>query len=155
MDEKHELALPARRETGVFVVTLLAALYGTYQAVTGQAWWWLVLWPFVVLRAVRLAPSAAYLYLDEEAFVVRAWPFSQVYRWADTVGFAVAGGGLLGKAVTVSFDPEYVRRRAGRVPRAVVGPGSLLPAGVGATPEELAALLNDWRQATLAGSASP
>jgi hypothetical protein len=96
--------------------------------------------------AVHLWPGASYLQLSPEGFVACSLFRRQpLIRWDSVSEFRVApvpGSGM--KMVVYSCDHSRHPRLAA-VNRTLVGATDALPDTYGRTPDELAALLNEWR----------
>ena len=98
--------------------------------------------------AVQFMPSASYLSLTTEGFIVsalfRKWP---LIRWEDVSEFRVAAAPPTGMKMVVFDWHRSTKPRLRRINRALVGAGEGLPDTYGLKPGDLAELLNRWRKA--------
>jgi hypothetical protein len=129
---------------------------GVWMLAAGEWEGWLVSGFFglcFIVAAALLLPGSAYLRLGPEGFEVCSLFRARSYRWADVEGFGVAlvGGNRM---VAFNFAPGFpgsvVARRLAVL---LSGWEGALPDTYGMGAEELAALLNGYRQA--AAPASP
>jgi hypothetical protein len=97
--------------------------------------------------AVQFMPSASYLSLTAEGFVVsalfRKWP---LIRWEDVSAFRVAAAPPTGIKMVVFDWHRGTKPLLRKINRALVGAGEGLPDTYGLKPGDLAELLNRWRE---------
>jgi hypothetical protein len=138
---------PQRRRTIVLaVVSAVFVVVGALAAADGAAIGWAAVGFFGLCLLVFLAlllPGAAYLRLDQEGFTICSLFRPGRVRWGDARSFrsyAVPGGTFVG------FDLAGASAPLGRlVARSLSGVDGGLPDTYGLEAEELAGLLNVWR----------
>jgi hypothetical protein len=94
------------------------------------------------------AANASYLKLDSEGFTMCSMFRAQTFRWVDVTGFGV-GRVLTNKMVMFNFEPTYTRTPGLRSFNVdLVGFEAGLPDSYGLKHDELAELLNKFKQAS-------
>lgn len=133
---------------GLILFCLALGAAGVSMARSGKAAGWFVAGLFGVgglVLTIQLLPGASYLALKPEGFVMcsffRPWAFS----WTDVDSFSVGSMGR-NKVVTFRFSESYQKQTGARkLARAISGAEAALPDTYGMDAEELARLLNEWR----------
>jgi hypothetical protein len=128
------------------------ALIGALLAL-GDLWYgWLAFGLFGIASATcfaSLIPACAHLALDREGFTMRSMFTRRRHRWADVQPFYT---GFVNRTETVVYNIADPNTRSAA--RAKIGDirgyDYWLPGGYGMTPADLAAYLNEWREAALA-----
>jgi hypothetical protein len=103
----------------------------------------------ILAGLLQLLPGASYLRLDPAGFTHCAAFFAVRVEWSDVAEFGVVKKDAAHAYSTVGFNfvPAYTKNAAGReLVRSVNGWEGAIPAKYGMRPEELAALMNEWRQ---------
>ena len=98
-----------------------------------------------------MLPGSAYLELTPTGFKIRSLLRSQTYRWRDVDSFRTADVLYVGRFVRrmVVFDiasPYQQSRSLRRVSKALTGYDVALPDLYGVRADDLAALMNEWRE---------
>jgi hypothetical protein len=95
--------------------------------------------------AVQLIPSSTYLRLSPQGFTVRSlFRTAPMILWRDVSEFQVA---VLPRQKLVVYESTATTMPTLRkINRALVGAGEALPNSFGLKPQELADLMNAWRQ---------
>ena len=142
---------PAKTKT-VFLLTISLAftVIGAYAIGAGKGIvGWFVGVFFGVCSAafaIHLWPGASYLQLLPEGFVAcslfRRWP---LIRWDSVSEFHVAPAPGSGMRMVVFSRDSSRHPRLAAINRSLVGATDALPDTYGRTPDELAALMNEWR----------
>jgi hypothetical protein len=97
------------------------------------------------VAVLQFIPGASYLYLGPDGFAMCSFRRIHTYRWSDVEYFTV-GVISSNKMVMFNFSPSYVQHGKMRtVSRALAGHECALPDTYGMKAEELAALLNAYR----------
>src|SRR5262249_43431430 len=115
---------------------------------------------FTAVAGVQLFPGSDFLRLTPDGFTMKAMFRTTSTRWKDVSGFGVVKmqqHGFLTVNTMVGFDyvDSYDRSRIGRnLARAMTGCEAALPNLYGLRAEELASLMNSWREYH-AGARSP
>jgi hypothetical protein len=142
------------RELGLLAVSLGFVVLGGFAAASGEAIGWAGLVFFglcAVVAIVTLLPGAAYLRLEREGFVMCSlYRADRVRRWDEVTAFHVystPGGAQVGFDFAAGAEPP-----GSGIARTLAGVDGGLPNTYGLKAEELAELLNLWRE-TFAGSA--
>lgn len=139
---------------GVGAICLVLALGGALLARQGRWIGWVSLLFFgvgLLVSVVAAMPTASYLRLDPEGFTICSLYRAHKVRWTDVTGFGV-GRIFLNKMVMFNFEPTYQRTPGLRSLNAgIVGYEAGLPDNYGLSHEELADLMNNYRDAALAG----
>ncbi|CAN5537006.1 hypothetical protein BH10PLA1_BH10PLA1_20750 [soil metagenome] len=125
---------PIRDEAGratVWVAIIFVAGFGTFAGI------------------LPLLPGASYLRLDATGFKYCAAFFPVRVAWSEIAEFGVVRKDSAHAYATVGFNfvPGYTKNAAGReLVKSINGWEGALPATYGKRPEELAQLMNEWRQ---------
>src|SRR5215469_798043 len=115
----------------------------------GDAMGWLAILCFgfgVIVFCVLLLPGSAYLKLDGAGFTFCSLFRSHTLRWYEIASFGTA---RIGRRKLVGFNFSQFHRGQGRMRKissAISGYEAALPDTYGMKTEDLAALMNDWRQ---------
>lgn len=150
--EQDELELRPQRLGSLGMLILFAGFFLVSVDRLGEEWW---AWPGLLVfaavgafLAMRLLPGRAYLRLSPEGLTI-AEPFLGTLRarWSDVSEFRVVKTKQLGLTVhrSVAFeweDPDPPRQWW----RRPLGKTRSVPDNYGLAAEELAALLNRWRE---------
>jgi hypothetical protein len=102
-----------------------------------------------VVFGVILLPNSAYLRVSQDGFTVCSLFRAQSYRWSDVGPFTV---GRIGpnRMVVFNFSDQYrAAPRARKLASALTGYEGALPDSYGMSLEDLASLLNEYRQTKL------
>ena len=150
---------PSVRRSLLFALLCLAfAAIGIWMIVSKGTWMaWATTAFFGVGTLVlgsTLLPGSSYLELRGDAFTVCSLWRAQSFQWRDVGPFKV---GYLGPKRAVLFDmaPEYHERTAARkAARMLAGSEGALPDTFGKSADDLARLMNEWRDRT-SGDAPP
>ncbi len=104
---------------------------------------------FVMFSSV-LIPRGAYLKLDDAGFTICSIFTPRAFRWNEVYPFEVSQQSKGRKLVVFDYTSAYRGPRRARMP-AVKSEGfdAFLPDSYGRSPEELAALMNEWRARAL------
>jgi hypothetical protein len=149
-EQRSLLLRPSMRKLTLYLL-LCVALTGmdVFVIVTDGGivgWFGLVFFGSLVF-AVQFMPSASYLSLTAEGFIVsalfRKWP---LIRWEDVSEFRVASVPPTGTKMVVFDWHRSAKQRLRKINRALVGAGEGLPDTYGLKPGELAELLNRRRE---------
>lgn len=136
---------------GVGAVCTAFTVIGGLMVRSGEAIGWLCLVPFgvgVLVSVASVLPNATYLKLDPEGFTMCSMYRSHTFRWEDVSGFEV-GSVFSNKMVLFNFEPSYTRTPGLRsLNVGLVGFEAGLPGSYGLKHEELADLLNKFKQAS-------
>jgi hypothetical protein len=122
---------------------------GAWMIFSGEPMGWLPALFFglcVVVFVVTLLPNSAYLRVSQDGFTVCSLFRAQSYRWSDVGPFTV---GRIGpnRMVVFNFSGRYrAQPRARKAAAALTGYEGALPDSYGMSLEELASLLNGYRQ---------
>jgi hypothetical protein len=134
---------------GLLAVCAIFAAGGLWIVAQGAAIGWLVVIFFglgVLVSAVRLLPSSAYLRIDSQGFTLCSLFRTYSFRWDDVQGFVVAWNGQF-RLVAFNFAPGYQRASIGnKISAGISGFDAALPNSYGMSLADLAALLNDYKQ---------
>jgi hypothetical protein len=137
-----------RKELVLLAVSLGFAVLGGFAAASGEAIGWAALVFFGLCAAVAvvtLLPGAAYLRLEREGFVMCSlYRADRLRRWDEVTAFHVhstPGGAQVG----FDFAPGAEPAGSG-IARALAGVEGGLPSTYGLKAEELAELMNLWRE---------
>ena len=138
---------PRRRlALALLAASVALAVVGRAAAAEGRVVGWVALGFFglcALVFAIVLLPGSAYLRLDSRGFTTRNLFRKGRLRWRDVRNFrpySVPGGTFVG------FDFTEASGSLGRVSaRKLAGVDGGLPDTYGLEPEELAAVLNAWR----------
>jgi hypothetical protein len=99
----------------------------------------------LIVFLVQMLPQSSYLRLDPEGFEIRTLFQSSRYKWDDVAVFGTKKIGS--KMVIFLFSPEYENGKTARgISLAVAGVEGALPDTYGMSAEELANLMNEWRE---------
>jgi hypothetical protein len=100
--------------------------------------------------AVALLPGSSYLHLDAKGFEVCSLFRKHAYQWTEIEQFDVAYVNV-NRMVVFNFSPTYTRSQTARkVASAIVGWEGALHDGFSLSPDELAKLMEYYRQAAVA-----
>ena len=161
MTEKEqilELTYAARPlRYGVLALIGLGGMaFGVYAIVAGFGTAWsmvfmgmlftIVFAAMVFVSAVILIRGGGSLKLERDGFTIRS-PFrAAFFRWRDVVRFRVMRTADLRHSVVFDFHSSYQGQRMLRGPGKRLGYEGIIPDNYGRTADQLAELLNDWRE---------
>lgn len=139
---------------GAGAVCLLLAIGGGWMARQGRWEGWFGLIGFgigAIVSAIAAMPNASYLKLDADGFTVCAMYRPYTIRWSDVTGFDVGRVGL-NKKVMYDFAPTstLLAPRLRSLNVALAEYEASIPDNYGLAHEELADLMNRYREAALA-----
>ncbi len=98
-----------------------------------------------VVFCILLLPGSAYLKLDADGFTFCSLFRSHRLRWSEVDSFGVADIGVR-QMVAFNFSPLHRgQERMRKISSAIAGYEGALPDTYGRSAEDLAALLNQWR----------
>jgi hypothetical protein len=140
---------PRRWKTALLLLICLAfTLIAIAMIRDGQRMGWFVVVFFslcTVTFGVLLLPGSAYLRLTPEGFETRSLFRTHHARWADITAFRAGRIGL-NAMVLIQYAPSYAHARKLRaVSAALTGAEGALPDTYGHSAQQLAELLNEWR----------
>lgn len=137
---------------GVGLGCLVFTIIGIWMIINGEMIGWLSLLFFGILlltSIVYMLPNASYLKLESDGFTTCSMFRACKVRWADVTTFVV-GRVFPNKMVMFNFEPTYSRTQKLRAFNVgLVGFEASLPDNYGLKAEELAELLNKFKQASL------
>jgi hypothetical protein len=142
---------PARTKTAfLLTISLAFTAIGGGMIVSGQGitGWFVTLFFGICSAAfaIQLSPGASYLQLSSEGFVACSLFRRQpLIRWDSVSEFHVAPAPGSGMKMVVYSRGHSRHPRLAAINRSLVGATDALPDTYGRTPDELAALLNEWR----------
>ena len=150
MENRTPITLyPSKMKTGIYLLLSLGFVAaGIWMVLNHEPLGWLAVGFFGICALafiITLIPGSSYLKLDEAGFEIRTLFRKESYRWEDIERF---GWGKIGrnKMVVLNFKPGYQGQALGRkVGRAVTGVEGALPDTYGKSPEELAEMMNAWK----------
>jgi hypothetical protein len=99
---------------------------------------------------VVMLPQAAYLRLDGDGFEIASMFKRARTPWSDTTGFEVAALPPAGHKMVVFDEGRAAGGMVAAANAAITGRTSALPDTFGLAPEELAQLMQQWRERALA-----
>lgn len=140
---------------GVGAVCFSLSVGGAWMVREGQWIGWLVMIGFgvgVPISLISAMPNASYLRLDSEGFTVCSIYRAYKIRWADVSGFGVGRVARRNKMVMYNFEPTctLISPRVRSFMTKHAGYEGGLPDNYGLEHEELADLMNRYREASLA-----
>jgi hypothetical protein len=157
---------PSRRRASLYVLGCLGFVAaGTWIAYTGEeltpAFGWLAVVFFglcAIVFLVNALPNSSCLTLTHEGFVVRSLFRSQpLVRWSEVERFEVGSLGGRSRMVVFYFAASFKRKLTGdaaggkimRLAQRIGGHEGALPDTYGLSAEDLATLMNEWRDRTV------
>ncbi|HUA32785.1 MAG TPA: hypothetical protein VMA09_04225 [Candidatus Binataceae bacterium] len=153
-----ELSYSARplRYGVLALIGLGGVAFGIYMIVVGFGTAWsmvfmgvlftIVFAVMVFVAATILTRGGGGLRLERNGFTIRS-PFrSAFFRWRDIVRFRVMRTTDLRHSVVFDFHSSYQGQRMLRGPGRRLGYEGIIPDNYGRTADELAELLNEWRE---------
>jgi hypothetical protein len=150
--DSRVLVLKRSKKNAFFFFLLSAAFVGCglWLGSRGQMIGWVAAAVFslgLVVFPLIMLPNALCLILSPEGMEIRGLiRSSSLIRWADIDWFFTGRIGLT-TWVVMNFSPDYDRAKAARsVMSTVAGYEGSLPDNFGMKAEELAALLNEWKE---------
>jgi hypothetical protein len=145
---KRVVLKPSRKKwTAVLLVSATFAGIGILMIRDGDGWGWVaaVLFGLGVLVSVLNLAGTQSLILTPSGFVLKSLLGKRTYRWSDIEQFYVAAVGVVTQ-VGWSYRPTYEGDiHARRLNRALGGPEAGLGDTFGMGGEDLARLMNAWR----------
>lgn len=99
-----------------------------------------------IVFTVKLLPNSSYLHISEKGFTICSLFRKSFTNWGkiDQFGVGYVGGN---KSVVMLFDPKYKKLETTRkILRNLAGAEGSLPDTYGKSAEELASLLNAWKE---------
>jgi hypothetical protein len=147
----EELIIPGSRKKAIWVLLAAIALVavGVCLIALGEFWGWVMVGFFSIAIPIAIwliASNRSYLRLGRNGVEVMAPWRPTLIRWADVDEFYVAT--LSGnKMIGIEYSSAYRGLAAGRKVAAFLsGMEGALPNQYQASPEEICATLNQWRQ---------
>ena len=144
------ILLPSRRKyAGMLLGSLAFVAIGLAIIGEGHMTGWLVVGFFALCAAaflVNILPQASYLKLTVDNFEYVALFRKTQLQWTSVSSFGVTR--VDGRAM-VMFDILDQQTAAAALARRLLGAGAGLPDTYGLNAEELAQLMNDWRERSL------
>jgi hypothetical protein len=125
---------------------------GVWLILAGEWFGWLAAIFFglcAIVLAATLLPNSSYLQIGPEGFAIRSLYRTQSFRWSD-VGPFVVRRFKNGQMVMFDFSEEYSQqRRLRELSKALAGHDGGLVDSYGLSHDDLAALLNRYREAAI------
>lgn len=159
------LDLRARRSKGVFFLIASALFAGaslwTLLDKDLGIWAKIALWPSVgffgvgALIQLVITVQGASLRLQPDGFVVRQLWRRRFTRWSDTGPFTVVAVPPAATKLVAFDDARAHATKLGTVNHALMGHTTGLPDSYGLSHEDLATLMNQWRERALATAGAP
>lgn len=143
------LTLLASKRRWILVLTISLALMAASVFSIGRqpitSWIGLAIFgACALIAAVQLLPGASALRLDQEGFVVRNLFRDWRYRWKD-IGPVRVGRFVFWRMVGFDRTAPAGGNPIARINHGLIGVAEALPETYGLAPEQLAALMNTWR----------
>ncbi len=100
-----------------------------------------------ILAIVMLIPGSSYLKLTREGFEISYFFRKTFIRWSEVDSFRVVAVNGVKPMVYFDYNQNYQKRAVARyLSNIIAGVEAGLPDNYGKDPEELARLMNEWKQ---------
>lgn len=149
-DPNQKLLKPNKLKwVGIFLLCLALIGGGVFMIRDGQRAGWFVFLFFAagaLTGLVQLLPNSSFLLLTYEGFTVRSLFRTYSTRWSEVKGFVPAQISR-SKLVAYDFAEGYSQKTTSRsIAKSMSGYEAALPDTYGMKAEELADLMNQWKQ---------
>ena len=132
-----------------FILVAACAVLGVFTAASGEKLGWLLAVFFglgLLVFPLQMLPGSTYLRLTKEGFEMSSLYRKRGYRWSDVSGFSV-GQVSKGKMVVFGLSEQFQSLQGlRRASKKITGYEAALPDNYGMRYEDLAALMNQYKE---------